>query len=403
MSDDVLVRVEGVSKKFCRSLKKSLWYGMQDLGNELRGRRHGGNGELRVDEFWAVKDVSFELKRGECLGLIGPNGAGKSTLLKMLNGLIKPDAGRIEMCGRIGALIELGAGFNPILTGRENIYVNGSVLGFGKAEIERKLDTILHFAELHEFIDMPVKNYSSGMKVRLGFAVAAQMEPDVLLIDEVLAVGDVGFKKRSLNRIFELAKNASIIFVSHSIPSVARIADKIITLEKGGITYGGPDKGAAIESYYSMLNVGRECAWGDGSIISLELRTYNQNNCLATNFVNQEIIAIQLSIESIAEPMDCRINIIFTNQMDAAVAILDSSCEPITLKKSSIIIVRSKCLFSPGKYSLDVNINRFSDGKEIRKIHHVSRIGYINVVSSRFYGDIPIQLEGAWFHISMRV
>jgi len=123
-----LIKVEGLSKKFCRSLKRSLWYGVKDLSNELIGRRHGGNGELRPDEFWAVRDISFELRRGECLGLIGHNGAGKTTLLRMLNGLIKPDAGRIEMRGRVGALIALGAGFNPILTGRENIYTNASVL-----------------------------------------------------------------------------------------------------------------------------------------------------------------------------------------------------------------------------------------------------------------------------------
>ncbi len=195
MSDEVLVKVEGVSKKFCRSLKRSLWYGVQDVTSELIGRP-GGHDELRKNEFWAVQDVSFELKRGECLGLIGPNGAGKSTLLKMLNGLVKPDRGRITMRGRIGALIELGAGFNPILTGRENIYVNGSVLGFTKKEIDRKFDAIADFAEIGEFIDTPVQNYSSGMRVRLGFAVAAQMEPDVFLIDEILAVGDVGFQNK---------------------------------------------------------------------------------------------------------------------------------------------------------------------------------------------------------------
>jgi len=134
MSDDVLVKVEGVSKKFCRSLKRSLWYGVQDVASEMLGRE-GHHDALRKNEFWAVNDVSFELKRGECLGLIGPNGAGKSTLLKMLNGLVKPDQGRITMRGRVGALIELGAGFNPILTARENVYVNGSVLGFTKKEI----------------------------------------------------------------------------------------------------------------------------------------------------------------------------------------------------------------------------------------------------------------------------
>jgi lipopolysaccharide transport system ATP-binding protein len=141
MKDEVLVKVEGVSKKFCRDLKRSLWYGVKDISSELFGSKK--NGQLRPKEFWAVDDVSFELRRGECLGLIGHNGAGKSTLLKMLNGLIKPDKGTITMHGRIGALIELGAGFNPILTGRENIYNNGAVLGFSKKEIDAKFDAIV--------------------------------------------------------------------------------------------------------------------------------------------------------------------------------------------------------------------------------------------------------------------
>ncbi|HPE70711.1 MAG TPA: polysaccharide ABC transporter ATP-binding protein [Candidatus Competibacter sp.] len=231
---DTLIKVENVSKKFCRSLKKSLWYGMQDLGNELLGRRHGGDGELRPEEFWAVKDVSFELKRGECLGLIGRNGAGKTTLLRMLNGLIKPDAGRIEMRGRVGALIALGAGFNPILTGRENIYVNASILGFSKKEIDKKLDNIIEFAELSEFIDSPVQHYSSGMFVRLGFSVAANFDPDILLVDEALAVGDLAFIVKCLNRVAELRRSGTcVIFVSHNELQVREAAQWCLLLNKG--------------------------------------------------------------------------------------------------------------------------------------------------------------------------
>ncbi|MEJ8568209.1 ABC transporter ATP-binding protein [Elongatibacter sediminis] len=233
MSDDVLVKVEGVSKKFCRSLKRSMWYGVQDVASELLGRQ-GGHDQLRKNEFWAVDDVSFELRRGECLGLIGPNGAGKSTLLKMLNGLIKPDKGRITMRGRVGALIELGAGFNPILTARENIYVNGSVLGFTKKEIDRKFDAIVDFAEIEEFIDTPVQSFSSGMKVRLGFAVAAQMEPDILLIDEVLAVGDVGFRMKCFNRILKLKNLGTVIvLVSHSMLDVHRVCSTAAVISPG--------------------------------------------------------------------------------------------------------------------------------------------------------------------------
>ena len=193
-----LVRVEGVSKIFCRSLKRSLHYGLIDSLSDILPvgkRKYHENGEpiLRKEEFWAVKDVSFELRRGECLGLIGRNGAGKTTLLKMLNGLIKPDKGRIEMRGRMGALIALGAGFNPILTGRENIYVNGSISGLSKKEIEDKIEEIIDFSEIREFIDTPVQSYSSGMPVRLGFAIATALNPDILLLDEVLAVGDTHF------------------------------------------------------------------------------------------------------------------------------------------------------------------------------------------------------------------
>lgn len=250
---EVLIKVEGVSKKFCKDLKRSLWYGMQDIASAFTGNDKAAN-ELRKGEFWALQDVSFEVKRGECLGLIGHNGAGKSTLLKMLNGLIRPDKGRIEMRGRIGALIELGAGFNPVLTGRENVYNNGAVLGFTKAEIDRKFDDIVAFAELEEFIDMPVQNYSSGMKVRLGFAVATQMEPDILIIDEVLAVGDIGFQIKCFNSVQELTKKAAVILVSHSMPNIGRISTSIMLLKSGTCHYHGDNLNLGFTKYYEDFN-----------------------------------------------------------------------------------------------------------------------------------------------------
>ena len=266
---DVLVRVEGVSKKFCLSLKKSLWYGLKDMGNELVGRRHGGHGGLRPKEFWAVHDVGFEVKRGECLGLIGRNGAGKTTLLKMLNGLIKPDAGRIEMRGRVGALISLGAGFNPILTGRENIHVNASVLGLSRREIDAKMEEIIDFAEIGDFLDTPVQNYSSGMAVRLGFAVASSLEPDVLLLDEVLAVGDTRFRAKCYNRIGKLLSRAAVIFVTHEMNYIGRICNSVMLLNRGRMTFQGePAAGIAA---YETDNRGREAdlsatcqIWEDG-------------------------------------------------------------------------------------------------------------------------------------------
>ena len=211
------------------------------LISDISGKKSSSVSAPKAQSDWvyALKDVSFEVKRGECLGLIGHNGAGKTTLLKMLNGLIKPDRGSITMRGRVGALIALGAGFNPILTGRENIYINGSVLGLTKKEIDAKIDEIIDFAEIREFIDMPVQSYSSGMTVRLGFAVATAMNPDVLILDEVLAVGDGSFRHKCYQRIDSLRGKAAIIFVSHNMPDVGRICQSTVVMERGRTIFQG--------------------------------------------------------------------------------------------------------------------------------------------------------------------
>lgn len=265
MSGEILVTAENVSKKFCRNLKKSLWYGMQDVVKELNplGRRKAFSMDeelpLRSGEFWANHNISFELRRGECLGLIGRNGAGKTTLLKMLNGLIKPDSGQITMRGRVGALIALGAGFNPILTGRENIYVNGSILGLTKKEIGEKLDSIVDFAEIDDFIDAPVQSYSSGMQVRLGFAVATALDPDILILDEVLAVGDASFRNKCYRRIAELRKSAAILFVTHQMSHIARMCDNTLVLKGGRTAFlGGVEEGVHHYEQYNEENISKK-------------------------------------------------------------------------------------------------------------------------------------------------
>jgi lipopolysaccharide transport system ATP-binding protein len=239
---DVLVKVETVSKRFCRSLKRSLWYGLLDLGSELGGSRYGdceglprssADVELRKDEFWAVKDVSFELRRGECLGLIGMNGAGKTTLLRMLNGLIKPDTGLITTAGNVNAIIALGAGFNPILTGRENIYISAALMGIKGKKLASVISSIIDFSEIGEFIDTPVQSYSSGMQVRLAFASSVFLEPDVLILDEVLAVGDAGFRAKCYSQISKLISQAAVIFVSHSMDYVSSICTSVLCLQHG--------------------------------------------------------------------------------------------------------------------------------------------------------------------------
>jgi len=229
--------VQNVAKKFCKSLKLSMIYGISDITHNMFGISSKPE-RLRKKEFWAVKDVSFELKKGETLGIIGPNGSGKSTLLKMLNGIFWPDKGKISVNGRVGALIEVGAGFHPMLTGRENIYINGAVLGMSKKEIESKFQQIVDFADIDDFLDMPVKNYSSGMFVRLGFAIAVHCEPEILLVDEVLAVGDRGFQAKCFNKIGELKqKGTSTILVSHNMHNISVFTNNVILMDHGEAAY----------------------------------------------------------------------------------------------------------------------------------------------------------------------
>jgi lipopolysaccharide transport system ATP-binding protein len=233
-----------------------MLYGAKDIASNMVGLSSHSE-RLRNGEFWAVDDVSFELRRGETLGLIGPNGSGKSTMLKMINGIFMPDKGSIEIKGRVGALIEVGAGFHPMLTGRENIYVNGSILGMSKKEINERFDEIVDFADIGDFLDAPVKHYSSGMHVRLGFAVAVHCDPDILLVDEVLAVGDEGFQNKCFNKIGELRKNGTTtLLVSHNMHIISTFTEKVVLLHNGRVKYFGSAVVGIKE--YTKLFINRE-------------------------------------------------------------------------------------------------------------------------------------------------
>jgi lipopolysaccharide transport system ATP-binding protein len=248
VNQDVLIKCESLGKKFCINQRKSMLYGGVDVFASMVGfptRRD----TLRNHEIWALRDLNFEVKRGETLGVIGINGAGKSTLLRVLSGIYPPDAGTVSIKGPVGALIAAGAGFHPDMTGRENIYLNGAIVGLRKREIDLQLEEIIEFAEIGEFIDTAVRFYSTGMYVRLGFSIAVHIRPRVLLLDEILSVGDRTFQNKCFRKLKELRESVeAVLFVSHNLDHVRNLCSKLIILESGRIIFEGDVEEGAV--YY---------------------------------------------------------------------------------------------------------------------------------------------------------
>ncbi len=394
-----LIEVDAVSIKFCRDLKRSLWYGLRDIAREIGGRDRAEQ-SLRRHEFWAVKNLSFSLRRGECLGLIGPNGAGKSTLLKALNGLFKIDEGSIRMRGRVGALIELGTGFNTVLTGRENVYINGSVLGLTRREIDRKFDRIVEFSEIGEFIDAPVRTYSSGMAVKLAFAIAAQMEPDVLLLDEVLAVGDVGFRSKCYVAMQKLLSRAAVVFVSHSMPQVARLCNRLIVLNRGQVVYQGSNIPEGIDCYYAQFDEGESSTVGSGRARLTRLRlSSNGSSGDAGEIVTVDYLApltLEVTFEVAPSVKRVQLGLLFYDRETRGIAQCSSENGaspfanlggPVRLR-----VTLPQIPFNPGRYSVSITVTDDETGEILITEHGTSQF---QVVGSTF-GFTPVQLDGRW-------
>lgn len=269
----------------------------------MPGRRITRSGQ----EFWALQDVSFEVAAGETVGLVGPNGVGKSTVLKLVAGIIEPTSGEVEVHGRVGALLELGAGFHPDLTGRENIYLNASVLGLSRSEIHRRLDAIVAFAELERFIDVPVKHYSSGMYLRLGFAVAVHTDPEILLIDELLAVGDAAFQRKCLERIDHLRREGvTLLFVSHDSAAVRKLCSRAIWLESGCLMRDGPTD-VVVQRYTAhswsaeegrLRAAGDAQCWGSGEVRIVDVELLDKEGRERQIFELGEPLTIALHYET---------------------------------------------------------------------------------------------------------
>jgi lipopolysaccharide transport system ATP-binding protein len=264
---DVALSVDQVYKKFRRG---ELYDSLRDLvpGVARRLLRGPAPGELAEREFWALQDVSFQVRRGEAFGVIGANGAGKSTILKLLSGIMKPTRGTLAIRGRVSALIEVSAGFHPDLTGRENVYLNGTILGMTRREIARKFDEIVAFSGLEEFIDTPVKRYSSGMFARLGFSVAAHVDPDVLIVDEVLSVGDFVFQQKCVERMNQVIHSgATVVFVSHNLRAVGELCGRAVLLDRGRVIATGPSE-EVIRTYLARAEGRRVLEGGSGVFVS---------------------------------------------------------------------------------------------------------------------------------------
>jgi lipopolysaccharide transport system ATP-binding protein len=378
-----------------------MWYGLKDLGSAVLGSFQNRS-VLRSGEFWAVKDVSCNVRRGECLGLIGRNGAGKSTMLKMLNGLIRPDEGTITMKGKTGALIELSAGFNPLLSGRENVYINGQLLGFSKGEIDQKLKAIIDFAEIGEFIDAPVQNYSTGMKVRLGFAVAAQMEPDVLLIDEVLAVGDMGFVLKCLNRMDELRTKTAMIFVSHNMPMVSRMCTRVCLMKEDKTTYQSDDVGAVITQYYGNLRPESGNFQGSDKVEVKKITLESDGNSsgevglVTVHHGKDLVLTVDLMChQPVHQP---KMHLAFYDQEQRNFAEVFNFYDHI---KTAEIVgpVRFRAVipnvpFSQGQYSITIGLNEFQNGQRNMIFRYQSAVYFL--VESKQHGWSPIQLNSIW-------
>ena len=290
------IRIDGVSRRFKVYPRQG-----RTLKDLVLAR-----GAMKPTEVWALRDVSFAVEPGHAVGLVGRNGSGKTTLLRLLSGIIKPTGGHVEVGGRVGSLLELGAGFHPDFTGRENVYLNGSILGLKRADIRRSLDEIVAFAELERFIDLPVRTYSSGMYMRLGFAIAAHLDSDVLLLDEVFAVGDESFQRKCFGKIFEFKqRGGTIVFVSHDASSVERLCERAVLLREGGLEFDGTTHDAIVR-YHKQLADERDPEertaglreWGSGEVRIAAVELVGADGENRRQFLSGEPFAVRLRLSA---------------------------------------------------------------------------------------------------------
>jgi len=409
---DTVIRVENLSKKYIighqqqeryTALRDVLSNGVKSFGHKLLQPPGKKTPEPIREEFWALKDVSFEIKQGDRVGIIGRNGAGKSTLLKILSRITEPTAGRISIRGRVASLLEVGTGFHPELTGRENIYLNGAILGMSKVEIKNKFDEIVAFAEVEKFLDTPVKRYSSGMYVRLAFAVAAHLEPEILIVDEVLAVGDAQFQKKCLGKMGEIGKEGrTVLFVSHQMSAIEKLCSRVIVFSSGNIKFFGETKNTInfylkdLESQTKEVKIKdiQRSGTGDIRITNFSLEDSAGNNLVAA--ACGEDIVLVFNYEVMTNKLLKNVSIGFSihNALGDILSVLYSDYAGTTFS-SLPSIGKLKCTikdfpYSIGRYLIGARITVNGIEADWPREH----IGYIDVEAGDFYGTGSVGING---------
>jgi lipopolysaccharide transport system ATP-binding protein len=366
---DIAIQAEGLGKSYRLGLNAaygSLREAVSEVGRRTAGRLVGRGEKPEVDVLWALRDVSFKVERGEAVGLIGHNGAGKSTMLKLLSRIAEPTTGWAEVTGRVGSLLEVGTGFHPELTGRENVFLNGAILGMRRNEIRKRFDEIVEFANMERFLDTPVKRYSSGMQVRLAFAVAAHLEPEILLVDEVLAVGDAAFQRKSLTKMAEVARAGStVIFVSHNLATIQALCQRAILLERGAVVTDAPVE-EAVTGYLRALERaasddllartdrdGR--AWEESKVSRLAV--YDGDSDEADVVVGGRGAKIVVEVTEVLPMMECQLTIL--NSLGHPITTLDSELSSPADVRDGQSGPRIECKVDtlpliPGRYRIDV-------------------------------------------------
>lgn len=403
MDEDILIKAENISKKFSKNLRRSMIYGTSELVSNLIGRKPQTT-RLRSREFWAVDHVDLEVKRGQVVGIIGHNGCGKTTLLRLIAGIYPPDDGKITVKGTTAALISLGVGFHPLMTGYENIYLNGTLLGMKKDEIDSKIDQIIEFAEIGDFINTPTANYSSGMRVRLGFSIAIAIDPDVLLLDEILAVGDRTFKAKSYKKIESLSKQTASILISHNMQMVSRICTEIIVMEKGKFIFKSSDVAAGTEYYQALNSVSEKDESGTGLIELQDIQLSNMNSSEKGHWVQlhaEDPLEVDFTVK-VSEPekmIGARI-LLFDNEFNVIGEAFSNSIlfsgenqkDGKHSEEKTINVRFPKVLLKSGGYSLSLVFIDFSTNKSIKSFHAV---GNLQVLDNKL-ARAAVALETEW-------